>query len=175
MCGLKHALPCVQCWCARLSAGMAPATTKLWGLVQADDGTTPEALAEALHAAAAAAAAKPPPSGSQASSCSSEGSMEGTAFKGPSTSKAGALSEGGLPTVSSSSQAAPLQEGAITCLLASFLLSFSAGVGTGRAGAVRPAGGAATHAPQHHCAPMRCHFLASVCPNLHSCSLLICC
>lgn len=50
--------------------GMAPATPKLWGLVQACDGTTPEGLADALAAAAAAAATARQALESAASLCS---------------------------------------------------------------------------------------------------------
>lgn len=84
-------------------AGMAPSVDKLWGLVQAHDGTTPESLCEAL---AAAAAAVPEPSAASTASTSSGGGGAGTssaalvaAVEAPSGSKPTAelevLAEGG--------------------------------------------------------------------------------
>lgn len=106
---------------------MTPATTKLWGLVQADDGTTPEGLAEAVAAAATAAtaatAAEIAPAQPAASSSSGRSSSiaedqlsRGTssagagACKGPSSSKVEALTDDELSAISSSSQAPQLHE-----------------------------------------------------------------
>lgn len=108
-------------------AAMSPAANKLWGVVQADDGTTPEALADALVAAAAAApaaaAASPAePDASLASTCSS-GVLADLAKAVASGSKAsarpagaggaphlgGEAGEGGLSSASSSAELQQVQ------------------------------------------------------------------
>ena len=66
-------------------AGMAPSVNKLWGLVQAQDGTTPESLCEAL--AAAAAAAPEASAASTASTSSDAGTSSAAAEQQPSGSK----------------------------------------------------------------------------------------
>ena len=66
-------------------AGMAPSVDKLWGLVQAQDGTTPESLCEAL--AAAAAAAPEASAASTASASSSAGTSSAAMEQQPSGSK----------------------------------------------------------------------------------------
>jgi ribosomal protein L12E/L44/L45/RPP1/RPP2 len=66
-------------------AGMAPSVDKLWGLVQAQDGTTPESLFEAL--AAAAAAAPEASAASTASTSSAAGTSCAAAKQQPSGSK----------------------------------------------------------------------------------------
>lgn len=98
-------------------AAMSPAANKLWGVVQADDGTTPEALADALAAAAAArvaaAQAALEPSDSLASTCSSGtltmadlAKASGSTAKAPSAAAplGSDVAEGGLSTASSSAQ-----------------------------------------------------------------------
>jgi len=66
-------------------AGMAPSVDKLWGLVQAQDGTTPESLCDAL--AAAAAAAPEASAASTASASSSAGTSSAAMEQQPSGSK----------------------------------------------------------------------------------------
>ncbi|KAL4423948.1 hypothetical protein ABPG75_001249 [Micractinium tetrahymenae] len=86
---------------------MDPATSKLWGLVQASDGTTPEGLADAIAAAAAAAAAVEQAL-ETAASCSSEVTSEPALKAGASTSKAAALPEKELAGMGGLPEAAPL-------------------------------------------------------------------
>lgn len=89
-------------------AGMAPATSKLWGLVQACDGTTPEGLTEALAAAGPVTAAQALQS---ASSLCSEATSEPALKPGASTSEAAMLPEAELSVKGGLSDAAPLLAG----------------------------------------------------------------
>lgn len=109
---LAALLPNVDQMRAALAA-MAPTTNKLWGMVQAHDGTTPEALAEALAAAAVCHPAPPPslPSACSTGTLAELGPSKASSSKVPSAAARRMSVE--VPLGSLASTASPLQEAGV--------------------------------------------------------------